>query len=255
MSNPVIEQIYAHGSMRRYNPDSVSKELIEQVISAGQRASTSSNLQTYSAVVVTDSKIKSALADLCGDQEHIRQAPVFIAWCADLYRMERICKLRGIEQNSDYVEDFLVPALDVAILMQTAALAAESMGLGMCFIGAIRNNTKAVIELLKMPRLVFPISGMTLGWPDRDAIVRDRLPADEIIHWESYRQDKEDSALIEYDKKMISTGVYKGRQVPVPGVEGEMEDYGWMEHSARRVSLELRTELRSVLEEQGFKLL
>ena len=70
-----------------------------------------------------------------------------------------------------------------------------------------------------------------------------------------YERDKDDAVLTEYDKKLIATGVYQGRQVQVPGVEGEMEDYGWMEHSARRVSQALRTELKSVLEDQGFKLL
>jgi nitroreductase len=255
MVNPVIEQIYKHSSIRRYKPDPVPRDQIEQLIAAGQRGSTSSNLQTYSAIVVTDQETRYALAELCGDQKHVREAPVFIAWCADLQRLERICDLRGLKQNSDYVEDFLVSAVDVSILMQTATLAAESMGLGMCFIGGIRNDTKAVIKLLKMPDLVFPISGMTLGWPDGKPNIRARLEVGEIIHWEKYDRDRKDSVLIEYDQKMIESGVYRGRQVPMPGVEGEMEDYGWMEHSARRVSKALRVELRSVVEEQGFKLL
>ncbi len=80
------------------------------------------------------------LAELCGNQAHVAQAPVFLAWCADLERLDRACELRGTEQVTDYVENFLVAAVDVAIAAQNAALAAESLGLGICYIGSIRNN-------------------------------------------------------------------------------------------------------------------
>jgi FMN reductase (NADPH) len=120
-------------------------------------------LQTYSIVAVTDAEKRARMAELCGNQKQILQAPVFLAWCADLSRLDRICRLRGYEQVTAYVESFLVAAVDAAIAMQTAALAAESLGLGICFIGAIRNEPVQVIELLALPQLVFPISGMTLG--------------------------------------------------------------------------------------------
>ncbi len=113
-------------------------------------------------------------------------------------------------------------------------LAAESLGLGGCYIGAIRNNPAEVIELLDLPRLTFPISGMTLGWPVVEPKQRPRLPTQTILHWESYDCSDEEEALLEYDRAMVETGIYDGRQVPVPGVDGEMEDYGWREHTARR---------------------
>jgi FMN reductase (NADPH) len=138
--------------------------------------------------------------------------------------------------------------------MQTAALAAESLGMGICYIGAIRNQPEQVIELLRLPRLVFPISGMTLGWPDVEPLIRPRLPLRAILHWERYDLSEEAEALEEYDRAMVETGIYGGRQVPVPGREGEMEDYGWLEHSARRVSRPKRIELRQVLEQRGFGL-
>jgi len=88
------------------------------------------------------------LAELCGNQLHIAEAPVFLAWCADLNRLDRVCELRGYKQVAEYVENFLLAAVDTAIASQTAALAAESLGLGICYIGSIRNNPQAVIELL-----------------------------------------------------------------------------------------------------------
>jgi FMN reductase (NADPH) len=254
MKTPTIEQIHRHWSVRDYKPDPVPEEMIETIVAAGQRSSTSSNLQMYCVVVVTDAERRARLQELCDGQRQIGQAPVFLAWCADLSRLERVCRRRGYEQESDHVEPFLVAAVDAALAMQNAALAAESLGLGMCYIGAIRNQPREVIALLELPRLVFPISGMTVGWSAVEPFLRPRLPLEAILHRETYGTSGEEEALAAYDDAMIETGIYKGRQVRVPGVEGEVEAYGWQEHSARRMSKAVRTDLREILEEQGFEL-
>lgn len=254
MSTATIEQIYRHFSVRQYKPDPLSPQLVEAIVAAGQRASTSSNLQTYSVVAVTEAAKIDKLSELCANQAFIRQAPVFLAWCADLSRLERVCQRRGYQQVSEHVESFLVAAVDAALAMQNAALAAESLGLGICYIGSIRNHPLEVIQLLELPRLVFPICGMILGWPAVEPFIRPRLPLRAVLHWEKYDPSEEPAALTEYDQAMVETGIYQGRQVPVPGVEGEIEDYGWQEHSARRVSRPVRTNLQGELEQQGFRL-
>ncbi len=253
-SNPTIEQMHRHASVRSYKPDPVPQSLIEAVVVAGQRASTSSNLQMTSVVAVTDPETRQTLAHLCGNQGHIAQAPVFLAWCADLSRLDRICAARNYTHVAEYVENFLLGAVDTAIMMQNAALAAESLGLGMCYIGAIRNRPQEVIDLLHLPRLVFPLVGMTLGWPAATPMLRPRLPLPAVLHWERYDSSGEEEALIDYDRAMVATGIYDGRQVPVPGKPDQVEEYGWQEHSARRVSQPHRTQLREVLEKQGFAL-
>ena len=254
MHTPTIDQIHRHWSVRAYKSDPVPTEFIEAVVAAGQRASTSSNLQVYSVVAVTEPVTIERLATLCGDQKQIRQAPVFLAWCADLSRLDRVCRARGYEPVTEHVESFLVAAVDAALAMQNAALAAESLGLGICYIGAIRNQPADVIELLELPRLVFPISGMTLGWPAVEPFIRPRLALEAVLHWERYDTEGEPEALAAYDRAMVETGIYEGRQVSVPGQPGEVEDYGWQEHSARRVSQAVRTYLREVLRQQGFGL-
>ncbi len=256
--NPTLQVIRSHRSIRRYKPDPLPREMIETIVAAAQRSSTSSNLQTYSVVAVTDAEKRARLCELCGNQEHIREAPVFLTFCADLARLERVCQLRGYELQSGHLEIFLIAAVDAAIVLQTAVLAAESLGLGACMIGAIRNNPREVIELLELPRLVFPLVGLTLGWPAEEPILKPRLPLRAILHWERYDTTHLDEDLLAYDREMIATGIYAGRQVPVPGKPEEMEDYGWLEHSARRASSTdpraLRVGLRSVIEEQGFGL-
>ena len=249
----IFDLINRHGSVRAYRPDPVPTETIETIVAAAQRTSTSSNMQAYSVVAVTDAATRTRLAELCGGQGHIAQAPVFLAWCADLARLERACELRGYAQEAGYVENFLIAAVDAVIAAQTAALAAEALGLGICYIGSIRNNTQAVIELLGLPRLTFPVTGMTLGWPAAEPPIRPRLPQSAVLHWERYGAEH-DVELAEYDRAMAATGIYQGRQVPVPGKPGEVEDYGWTEHTARRVTQAVRTDLRQVLERQGFTL-
>ena len=244
--------LHSHRSIRAYKPDPLPREIVEAVVVAGQRASTSSNLQTYCVVAVTDAAKRAELARLCGNQDHIRQAPVFFAWCMDLSKLDRACALRGLPHAHDDVESFLMSAVDVALVMQNAALAAESLGLGMCYIGGLRNNPRDVIRLLDLPRLVFPLCGMTLGWPAADPQIRPRLPLDAVLHWESHDRSDEDALLLEYDRAMAATGIYDQRQVPVPGRPGETEDYGWLEHSARRVSRPSRPNLGNELREQGF---
>ena len=254
MQTPMIELMYQHASVRRYKSDPVDRELVEDIVAAGQRASTSSNLQTYSVISVTDRDKRNMLAELCGSQKQIRQAPVFLAWCADLSRLDRICGRRGYKQDTEHVESFLVSAVDASLAMQNAALAAESHGLGMCYIGAIRNNPRDVIALLGLPELVFPISGMTVGWPDVESRVRPRLPLNAVLHWESYDVDGEEEAIRQYDQAMIATGIYSGRQISSQGQQAAVSEYGWAEHSARRASKALRTDLRQILAEQGFLL-
>jgi FMN reductase (NADPH) len=254
MTTATIEQIDRHYSVRAYSPDPVPRDMVSMIVTAGQRASTSSNLQAWSVVAITDTEKRLRLADLCGNQRHIPQAPVFLAWCADLSRLDRVCDRRGYEQSTEYVESFLVAAMDAAIAMQNAALAAESLGLGMCYIGAIRNQPAEVVQLLELPRLVFPVSGMTLGWPAAEPFIRPRLALDAILHWERYDTQGEADQVAAYDEAMVATGIYRGRQVPVPGQPDEVEDYGWQEHSARRVSQPVRTNLSEILADQGYEL-
>jgi FMN reductase (NADPH) len=254
MENSTLNVIHCHASIRHYTPDPVPELVIETIVAAGQCASTSSNMQAYSVIAVTDEGKRRSLADLCGNQQFITEAPVFLAWCADLARLNRACQLRGYVQDTAYLESFLVSAVDTALAAQNTALAAESLGLGICYIGSIRNNLPEVIDLLELPQLTFPITGMTVGWPSKPPKQRPRLALNTILQWEHYDRTNEDEALREYDQTMIATGIYIGRQVPVPGKPAEVENYGWTEHAARRLSRAVRTSLRENIVKQGFGL-
>ena len=251
MVTPTIELIHRHGSVRSYKPDPVPLSMIDQIVTAGQQASTSSNLQTYSVVATTDLEKKQKIQEICNDQKHISQAPIFLLWCADFSRLKRVCEIQGYSVEAGYIENFMVAAVDAAIAMQNAALAAESLGLGFCYIGALRNDPDAVIDLFGLPDLVFPVAGMTLGWPEKPPRIRPRLPLGAVLHWDEYQQD-DTRYLGEYDQLMIDTGIYLGRQVD--SQDQDPKQYGWMEHSARRVSKPSRPHLKDSIIKAGFLL-
>lgn len=251
MTTPTIELMSQHGSVRHYKSDPVPEALVEVIVAAGQRASTSSNLQAYTVIATTDSAKKEQLKEITGGQRHITQAPVFLLWCADFSRLNRTCLSQGYALNADYLENFLVAAVDAAIASQNAGLAAESLGLGFCYIGAIRNQPQRVVSLFQLPELVFPVFGMTLGWPVKSPLIRPRLPLEAILHWDAYKED-DLQQLKEYDQAMIDTGIYQGRQVNQE--DQDPAEYGWMEHSARRVSKPSRPHLRQAVIDAGFSL-
>lgn len=254
MENPTLDLIHRHTSVRHYKSDPLPEGWIDEIVSAGQCASTSSNLQAYSVIAVTDPGLREKVSVLAADQAFIREAPLFLLWCADLSRLERVCNRRGYSHSSETFDAFLTAAMDAALAAQNAALAAEALGLGICYIGALRDNLQGVIDLFELPRLVAPVFGMTVGFPAKPARVKPRLPLPAMLHWNRYDTAQEEESLRAYDAAMAATGIYQGRQVPVPGKPDVMEDYGWTEHVARRVCKPFRLHVRSVLEKQGFAL-
>ena len=134
---------------------------------------------------MTEAIKRSSLATIA-EQEFIRKAPAILVWCADLARLDRVCQLQGIKQEVEYLDNFLLAVtVDATLAAQNAALAAESLGLGMCYLGALRKDAGAVIKLLQLPRLVFPVFGMAVGWPEMKSWVKPRLPLQTVLHWEN----------------------------------------------------------------------
>jgi len=245
-----MKQMRKHRSIRRYKPTPLPAGMLEAILSSAQMASTSSYLQYYSVVVVSDPDRKDRLAEVCGNQEHIRQCPIFLVFCADLHRLRRVCQREGTQIQTGYIESFLVTAVDTALLAQNVALAAESLGLGIVFIGGIRNNPAEVVAELALPDLVFPVMGMCLGYPAVDPPTKPRLPLPAVMHRERYQTEEMDIHLDEFDEAVA--GIEMFRYVET----GEV--YGWMARAARRVAhtdpKRLRVEVGRVLREQGFDL-
>jgi nitroreductase len=187
--NDTIAHLLAHRSVRNYRSDPLPEEAVPTIIAAAQSASSSSNLQCWSVVAVSDPDRKKKLAELAGNQAHIIQAPLLLVWIADLARAHAIAA--DAEQPAEglgYLESFLVAAVDAALAAQNAVVAAESLGLGAVYIGALRNKPEEVAEILDLPPHAAGIFGLVVGWPEETAqsSVKPRLPQPAVLHHERY---------------------------------------------------------------------
>lgn len=141
-------------------------------------------------VAVENQERKEELATLAGNQAHIRQCPLFLVWLADLARLAHIAESRGIFYDGlDYLEMFLMATVDAALAAQNATVAAESLGLGTVYIGAMRNKPLEVAEVLQLPPSVFAVFGLCVGYPEPNIAfsVKPRLPQTAILHRETYK--------------------------------------------------------------------
>lgn len=247
----VILQLTSHASVRSYRPDPLPEGVVEVIVTAAQSASTSSNLQNYSIIAVQDPERRRLLAEL-SENAHVAEAPLFLVFCPDLRRMELICEKLGYPFADRGMEMFIQAVVDTALAAQNAAVAAESLGLGICMIGGIRNQTAKVAELLHLPPRTFALVGMTVGYPAAPAKLRHRLPLDVVLHREVYCDENLWDGLRRYDEVTARSGIYAGRQLaPAPGSarapqtahessgvqqQAEPRLYGWTEHSARRMA-------------------
>jgi nitroreductase len=249
--NSSLTTLLSHRSVRSYLSKPLPIGTLETLIAAAQSASTSSNLQTWSVVAVEDPERKERLAELAGNQAHIRQAPLFLVWLADLARPTRISEQRGFaHEGLNYLEMFLMAAIDASLAAQNAVVAAESLDLGTVYIGGIRNQPAAVAAELGLPKQVFAVFGLCVGYPDpaKPAAVKPRLPQAAVLHRETYSLETQDTAIAHYNEIMATFYAQQNMKV-----EGD-----WTQHSSDRVasadSLRNRAHLRDILHQLGFEL-
>jgi len=205
--NEVLEGLLSHRTVRAYLPDPVPPGVLTTIIAAAQSAPTSSNLQTWSVIAVEDAARRARLADLSNAQAHISEAPLFLVWLADLSRLETIGRDRQTRlEGLEFLESLLLGVIDAALAAQNAVLALESIGLGTCYIGAIRNKPLEVAGELGLPPNVFAVFGMTVGTPDpaRPADIKPRLPQKVVLHHEQYGAQPSQAVLDRYDEALIS---------------------------------------------------
>ena len=203
--NEAINLLLSHKSVRSYKPDLLPDGTLETLLAAAQSAATSSNLQLWSLVAITDPDKKRELAKVAGNQKHIEQCPLFLVWLADLSRNQRMGEEEGVEMEvMPFVETFLVAAIDAALAAQNAVIAAESLQLSTVYIGAMRNNPEKVAELLQLPSEVFGVFGLCVGYASSDikAEVKPRLPQAAIAFNEVYGNPDEQKLRINYDYEM-----------------------------------------------------
>lgn len=194
--NETIERILAHRSVRDFEDRALTPDQIETIVKCAQSAATSSFMQAYSIIGVTDIEKRQELARLAFNQQFMVDSGHLFVFCADLNRHEVAAEMEGIrtkeheglEASIASTEKFMVAVIDAALAAQNAALAAESMGLGICYVGGLRNDLERVGELLHIPEKVIPLFGMAIGYPKVLNEQKPRLPLAHVYHENSYQQ-------------------------------------------------------------------
>ncbi|KWW16578.1 MULTISPECIES: oxygen-insensitive NADPH nitroreductase [Peribacillus] len=246
--NTIIEKILDHRSIRSFEDRPLSEEQIHTIVECAQAASTSSYIQAYSIIGVTDAEKKAKLAELAGPQSYVEENGHLFVFCADLYRQDIVSEMEGtdVTESLESTEKFMVACIDAALAAQNAALAAESMDLGICYIGGIRNHLQEVSDILNIPHRVIPLFALVVGYPKNWSDKKPRLPQSNIYHENGYQEDKQEfiNQLGGYNATI--SDYYEQR------TNGKRKDT-WTGQMAGMLEKKSRLYMKDYVEKQGFK--
>jgi nitroreductase/FMN reductase [NAD(P)H] len=240
--------------VRRYTDKAVPDSLLDGLLAAAQSAPAKSDLQQYSVVVMRDPGRIQQIADWIGTMDWIATAPVFLVWCGDMRRGQRLCEQHGMPHANNNLDTFLNTAVDCALAMSQFMAAAEAVGLGTCPISYVRSHIERVSPLLGLPAGVYPVAGLTVGWPVFRRPVSMRLPPSVVVHRERYDDNQLTEEVGAYDERRrardpVAAGGLKNNDVYPP-----REGVGWSENVARQLSVPERFGFAAYLKTKGFDL-
>lgn len=243
ITSETIRLLQNRVSIRKYSDQPVSEEMIEAVLRAAYRAPTSSNIQSYTTVVVRKQEIKDKLYVVTGNQQHVKDTPVFLAFCADLTRIDYALMKHQHSFNDNNLEVGLVSSVDAALVGMSAYLAAESLGLRGLMIGGVRNDAVKTAEILGLPHRVYCLFGMCLGWPAEEPPQKPRMDIGATIHYEQYDPEATLASLDAYDAALAEHYEATGRKTTPDS---------WTHDMDKKFHARLRDKLREQLKQQGF---
>jgi FMN reductase [NAD(P)H] len=249
---PWLRQVLVRRTHRRYADRPVPEPLLRLLLAAAFAASSKSDFQQASVIRVEDRSRRDRLAALVPDMPWIGNAPVFLVFCGDAHRLERIGEMRGHEQRNGKLEGFFNAAIDAALVLQTFILAAETTGLGCCPISVIRNHARAVAEILALPDKAFPVAGLCVGYPAIAGHISMRLPLDVIVHTDQYNDGRLGDAIDAYDQRRDARYSLPRQQQRSPEIFGYASFYGWSEDKARQAAQPEGQEFPGYLRDCGF---
>ncbi|WP_216897420.1 nitroreductase family protein [Nocardia alni] len=247
--NPALEVLLRHRTVRRYLPGVIGEQELGLILAAAQSASTSANFQFTSVVVIDDPALRARLAELAGGQQLVLDAAVFLVWVADWSRNVALARAHGhtIEATS-YLDSTISSIVDVTLSAQNAAVAAESLGYGITFVGALRNNIDDVIEALRLPEWTFPVYGLAIGIPDPadPADIKPRYGQSVVVHRNTYTPPAEADVADYLDR---INAYYREQELPEDWVKNRLAG-----RISTPESLHGRQGIRNTFHRQGFEL-
>lgn len=174
-------------SIRRYSQRDVDEQLLRRLMTEAARTQTMGNLQLYSVVVTRSPQMKERLAPAHFNQPMVTNAPVVLTICADFNRTSQWARCRKAVPGYANFLSFINAATDALLYTQTLCCLLEEEGLGYCFLGTTVYQPQLIIDVLGLPQLTMPVATLTVGWPDEQPPLSDRLPLESFLHNETYR--------------------------------------------------------------------
>ena len=251
---PWLHQVLVRRTHRRYAERPVPEALMRLLLGAAFSASSKSDFQQASVIWVRDRRRRDRIASLVPDMPWVGNAPEFLVFCGDAHRLERIGEIRSHTNENGTLEGFFNASIDTALILQTFILAAETAGLGCCPISVIRNHAGEVAEILNLPDKVFPVAGLSVGYPSAAGHVSMRLPLDATLHLDQYDDRRLAEAVDAYDRRRDERYSLPREQQRSPNVFGYMPFYGWSEDKARQATQPEGKSFPDFLRRRGFTL-
>jgi nitroreductase len=250
-----VAQLLAHRTHRRYKPDGVPDEILEVVLAAALSAPSKSDLQQVAVVVVRDRAKQAAVGGWIPDMPWIATAPLFLVFCGDHRRMRRVSELRERPFPNDTLDMFMNAAVDTGLVLQNFITAAEALGLGCCPISVVRNHVEKLADLLELPPGVFPVAGLTVGYPSQTGWISMRLPIALTVHTDRYDDSRFAQEIASYDRRREARHATPRESQRFVDRWGYSEPYGWSEDKARQYSVPERHNFGPFIRRHGFGLL
>lgn len=237
---PDLQKFLNHRSVRKFRQEPLAGDLVAGLIAAAQSAATSSNLQSWSVISVDDPDRRDAIAKVASDQQQIRDCGLFLAFLADLYRLRRAALDAGETPDAlSTSEMYTVAVVDAALAAERLVCAAEHLGLGICYIGALRNDPGAVADILNLPEGVFGLFGLCVGYPSEPMTseIKPRLRQDAVWFREQYDVN---APVSEYNERMrafyesqnmkgaVTWSMRSGRRVSKRALDGRENNLAWL---------------------------
>src|SRR6267154_3385539 len=252
--NGFIRRVVSRKTVRRYSDAIPSDSLLDLLVAAALSSSAKSDFQQASILRVNDPTQRSAIGKLFPAMPWIGLSPAFFVFLGDARRLQRICEMRGKPVRNGTLEGFFNASIDAALAMQVMILCAESAGLGVCPISVLRNEVDKVAAILGLPDLVFPVTGLCLGYPQGEGYVSLPLPRGVTTHGDRYDDSELAGAIDDYDRRRDALHAIPREQQRSNAEFGEAAFYGWSEDKARQAAKAEGAAFPPYLRSHGFSL-
>lgn len=246
--NDMIQRQLQHRTIREFKDMSIAKEIFDTLMEIARQTATSNGMQSYSIIRITDPSLKKEIAEVC-KQEYVARAPELLVFIVDQFRNNSIVKEKGsITENAADIDRFFQGFTDACLAAQNVVNGAEAMDLGAVYLGSILNDSAKICEILKLPKLTFPVVGMGIGYPNENPQLKPRLKNTLRVFQNSYRIfDDYLKEIKDYDEEM--TTYYDLRNS-----NSRVDCFSDQVVTKLTNSIPNRQEMLRVIRQQGFKL-